>query len=290
MQTHPMQKYLHSIAIICLAASLAYLSYAILEFVHNIPDILQGVEKTSTAIQPVIEQTEQITQQIPQILEEVAQVRKQIPLILSEAEAIRNTIPPILTEWHATRTEALPLILKESGAIRAYIPTALNESAQYRALVPSVLQESENIRAILPVTLDRVDDIVTQAQTIASSAGENAVTGFFTGIFKAPFELMKGVGREIFPSSLGMSSEDYKLVENKAAAMLAQSSVHDRKTFYSEDKSLKIDMEVKRDIQKEHKLCRELLIHVTKNEHRKSKGTVTACRNEDGSWTEEKNL
>lgn len=283
-----MYKALHSIAILCLAASIAYLSYALLAVVRTLPGILEGVEKTSHVVQPVVEQTQQISDLIPQILSEVALVREQIPPILAEVEAVRQTVPPILSEWQATRTEALPNVLTESAALRENIPALLQESEGYRALVPQVLTESEKIRAALPVTLNRVEGIVTQAETIASSAGEDAVSGFFTGIFKAPFQLMKGVGKKILPANMGLSNEDYALVENKAAAMLAHSSVNDKQTFYSDDKSLQVDMVVEREIHQQQRLCRQLLIRVTKNQRHTSDEEVIACRKDDGSWTMEK--
>lgn len=278
-------KTIRSLAIFCLAASLAYLSYAILAVVKNIPAILDGLEKTSLAIQPVVEQTEHISELIPRVLEEVALVREQIPPILTEVEAVRQSVPPILTEWQETRVETLPLVLNESAALREHIPAVLHESESYRALVPEVLAESENIRETLPVALDRVEGIVIQAETIASSAGENAVSGFFSGIFKAPFQLMQGVGKSIFPKNVGLSPEDYKLIENKAAAMLAHASVNEEQTFYSADKSLRVDMVIEHETRKEQRLCRQLLIRGSKNQQKTSEKQLTACRMDDGEWT-----
>ncbi len=278
-------KLFSSFAILCLAASLAYLGYAILALVRDLPAVMEDIAKSSEQIQPVVAQVDSITQLIPQILEEVELVREQIPPILEEVKATRETIPPILAEWQATRVETIPDILKESSAIRAEVPAILRESEGYRALVPEVLTETRNVRATLPVTLTRVEGIVEEAKTIATSAGENAVTGLVTGIFKAPFQLMSGVGRTIFPASMDLSKEDYQLVENKAAAMLAQSFVNDKQTFYSDDNTLKIVMEVKREFDKDEKLCRLLAIDLTKSGKHNSNKEITACRAADGGWT-----
>ena len=278
-------KLFSSLATLCLAASLAYLSYAILALVRDLPAVMDEIARSSEQIRPVVEQMDSITQLVPQILQEVELVREQIPPILDEVRATRETIPPILAEWQVTRTETVPQLLQESSAIRAEIPALLRESEGYRALVPEVLTESQNIRATLPVTLTRVEGIVTEAKTIASSAGENAVTGLVTGIFKAPFQLMSGVGKTIFPASMELSRADYQLVETKAAAMLAQSSLKDKQTFYSDDNSLKVMMEVEREFSKDQKLCRQLSIDLTKNGKHNSDKEITVCRATDGSWS-----
>ncbi|MYM62495.1 hypothetical protein [Pseudomaricurvus sp. HS19] len=278
-------KLISSLAMLCLAASLAYLSYAILTLVRDLPAVMESLQQTSAQIEPVVEQADSITRLIPEILREVELVREQIPPILDEVKATREAVPPLLAEWQSTRTETIPQVLQESAAIRGELPAILRESEGYRALVPDVLTETGNIRASLPVTLTRLEGIVDEAKTIASSAGENAVTGLVTGIFKAPFQLMSGVGRTLFPASMELSKEDYQLVENKAAAMLAQSSVNDRQVYYNDDRSLKIVMEVEREFNKGAKLCRELAIQLTKNGKNDSSQKIGACLTADGRWT-----
>lgn len=278
-------KLFSSFSILCLAVSLAFLSYSILVLVDSIPVVLDDIESTTGQIKPVIEQTEKITNLMPQILEEVKLVREQIPPILVEVKATREVLPLLLAEWQVTRNDTIPAILQETSAIRSEIKPILQESQGYRALVPLVLIESQNIRAALPVTLTRVEGIVTQAETIATSAGENAVTGLFAGILKAPFQLLKGVGNTIFPDDLELTKEDKELIENNAAAMLAQSALNEKQTYYNAGKTLKIVLEVKKEFNKDQRLCRVLSVYVKKERKHSGDTQITACRSVDGTWS-----
>jgi surface antigen len=110
----------HNIATYTLAASLFSLTAAFVYFTieltrlaNQAPAILEGIEKTSKQIEPVLNEFYKIRELIPPIVTEVTEIRKQIPKILNEVEQVRILVPPILVEVKKTR-EAIPTMLTKA--------------------------------------------------------------------------------------------------------------------------------------------------------------------------------
>lgn len=276
------------LALICLAAAIAYFSYALLRVVDAMPDLLKELDRTSTSIAPVVAEADALLRLVPEVLEEIAAVRAAIPAILDEVKQVRKTIPPVLSEWRATRKETIPPILQESAALRDSLPALLVESQGYRTLVPQVLDESEQIRAVVPVALTRVERIVTDAQGLASTAGEGAVTGLFTGILKTPFSLVSSAGDALFNRLPGLDDADRKLLERTSAALLVDGASGDRKAICGKG-AVTGFVVIARDYQRAGRHCRDLRFDLKKGNKRVTVPDMVVCRQADGTWVVEDN-
>ena len=216
--------YLMALALFALAAALAYFAYEVSRVGMHIPDILDQVEHTSETVSPVISDVGEITALIPDILHEVEETRKLIPPILDEVEQTRLAIPPILEEVAQTR-EQIPPILDEVGAVRKEIPSMLKsadkasnavvaaskEIEATRQLVPQVLKEVETTRESIPPMMDRADAMIDKARVAGQEASSGAVTGFFKGLFTAPFALVGDATSAV----TGMSDEELEILTEK---------------------------------------------------------------------------
>lgn len=190
--------YLFSVALLAVAGSLVYCTSQI---VSALPDLLLQVERTGQRIEPLVEEVGNISEQIPVIAAEVGAVTEQIPAILAEVEAVRAEIPAVLAE-----------------------------SAAIRKQIPPVLEEVEAVRKMMPSTLVQAERLVLAARDAGKQASEGAVTGFLTGIVKAPFSMISGVGSTLFGSS-DLNSGDLKKIDKAARQLLARDQLGERATW-----------------------------------------------------------
>ncbi len=226
-----------SIALLALAASLAWFAWVAKHVVDSIPSVLTEVESVAKTVDQVVSEVSHVNTQIPEILQRVDAVNAQvpevlkrvddinahIPPILQETSAIRASVPPILTEVAAVRT-AIPPILEESESIRDTIAPILHEAEAYRAEIPKVLDESKAVRTMVPDTLTRVENIVSDADQVGKNASEAAVQGFFTGIIKTPFKLAQDLGTAVFKNS-GLVSSDRKVIVEHIDEMVSHEEI-----------------------------------------------------------------
>lgn len=277
------------VSLICLAAAIAYFSYALIRTVTELPPLLDKLENSSSELLPLIDQTVKITELIPEILDETAAIRGQIPGILEEVEAVRKTVPPVLTEWHATRTKTIPDVVREVEAVRNQLPAIVEESRQYRQqTIPDVLQESQQIRAAIPPTLTRTEGIVDKAQTIASSAGEDVVSGFFSGIVKAPVKLISGTMKQVLPKRYNLDDNEKHLLEKTMGELLEKGDVGDTKNFISEDTDFFGRITLLSHDDSPEKTCSKFRINMQKNQKKLPDYSGEVCKQPDGLWSIEK--
>lgn len=220
--------YLMSLSLFSLSAAIVYFTYQMSVISKQVPDILISIDNTSEKIEPVIDEVGEIVALVPQILKEVEETRKLIPPILKEVEQSRKMVPPILKQVEETQKQ-IPSILAESESIRSDLPAvlasadkasaAVSDVAEQveatRPLIPEVLKELEITRESIPPMMDRADVLVEKARIAGKEASQGAVTGFFSGLIKAPFVLVADAGRSI----AGLSAEEAENFEEEDLAL-----------------------------------------------------------------------
>lgn len=257
--------YLFSIALLALAASLAYCTTQV---VTALPELLQQVERTSQRIEPLVVEVGNISEQVPVIATEVAAVSEQIPAILSEVEAVRSEIPSILAE---------------SAAIRKQLPAVLAETRALREQVPPVLAEVEAVRKMMPSTLAQAERLVLAARDAGKQASEGAVTGFLTGIVKAPFSMISGVGSTLFGAS-DLNKKDLEAIDKAARQLLARDQLGGRSTWSNRKSGASGTIFLEADTVTERSDCRLLRF----DSRLKGKGLPTqklvVCQHDEQGW------
>ena len=286
-----------SFSLVCLSASIAYFSYAVLHTVQEIPDIINEMDEAAQFMGPVVQHAETITTLIPGIVEEVSLIREQIPAILAEVEQIRQAIPPVIEELANVRGELpslvaesqgyrqlIPTVLTEVKQVRGEIPSIVAESQGYRQLIPTVLAEAGAIRAIIPPTMDRAEKLITEASNAGQQASEGAVTGFFTGIVKAPFKMISGASDSVFGQSVNLSDKQAADVKALSLDMLNEHKVGSEEPWGNKKSGFGGDLTVLKDFQREGRLCRLMGITILEDGKLLENRKVVLCLDKDREW------
>ena len=296
--------YLLSLSLFALAGAIVYFTYEVAIISKQIPEILLRVDTTSEKVEPIIDDVGQIIDLVPPILKEVEEIRKLIPPMLKEVEQIRKMIPPILSEVEQARKQ-IPAVLKESEAIRGELPAVLASADKAskavvgvskqveasRPLVTNVLQEVATTRESIPPMMDRADVLIEKARVAGKEASEGAVTGLFTGIIRAPFDLVANAGRGI----TGLTKEEAKVFDDKDLSLVKQASLYllnnglkgDKREWRNDDSGNFGTVQLKRiytegeyaDID-----CRTLKVSLHKQDDLVKEGERSFCKNDEGEW------
>lgn len=189
--------YVLALSIFCLSGAFVFFTIELSRVTQQIPVVLSSIEATGQKTQLMVEKISQISGEIPPILAEVKQVREKIPSILEEVKQVRQQIPPVLEEVKQVRQQ-IPPVLKEVKQVRQQIPPLLEEVRNTRPVVTKAIDEVANTREAIPPMLVQAEKIVNDMHDIGQNTSEGAVTGVFTGILKAPFKIVGGIGEAIF--------------------------------------------------------------------------------------------
>ena len=282
--------YLMSLSLFALAGSIVYFTYQVAIVSKQIPDILHSINATSEKVEPIIGDVGQIIELVPDILKEVEETRKMIPSILNEVEQTRNQIPAVLKESEAIRGE-LPALLASADKASDAVADVSKQVEATRPLIPEVLKEVKATRESIPPRMDRADEMIEKARGAGKDASEGAVTGFFSGIIRAPFALVGDAGRSI----TGMSKDeakhytdkDIKLNQEASLILLNNGSKGDEQKWnnaesgnngivklsdiYSQGEYAEID-------------CRTLITKYYNDGKLFKEVPRSFCKNEDGKW------
>ncbi len=258
---------------------------------HDVaPELVAGLVKTSNQMPVIVSEVGLIRQQLPELLSEITAVRKlvpvvveQIPPILAEAAALReNTIPAVLAESSALRKVTIPSVLLESGALRQEtIPAVLSESKALRTdSIPSVVNEVKAAREDMPALLAQANEV---ARTAGQNASEGAVSGFFSGIIKAPINLVTGVGSSVFKGH-SLTARDQDLLTNASVRVLEQNQLNASQSWHNPDSNGRGIITLTAMVVSNDERCRELTFQGFSG--RRSLGTKVAviCHDEKGVW------
>jgi surface antigen len=272
--------YAVAVSILCLAASIVYFAKQ-LSSLEKVADTLAVYRDVAPEL---IAEVANISDQIPLIVNEMESVRVQIPAILAEVSALRkDTIPAILVESQALREDTIPLVMAESVALREQtIPAVLLESKTLREqALPAILLEVKKTREELPMLL-------TQATTVAKTAGKNAsegvVSGFFSGIIKAPINLMSGAGGA-FSKSENLTVTDKKLINEASMLTLQKNYLGATQTWSNSNNDHRGDITLTAMVVNGDERCRELTYSGFKRREKLGKSLMVLCHDEKGKWS-----
>ncbi len=227
-------------ALVLLAGALVYFAVSLRQVAHDLPPVVEGLQEVAAEVPPILERVDVILEEtVPAIMTEVAEVRGQldqlqarlpdvlaevatlrestVPSVLTEMENIRASIPPILDRV-AKVQEQIPSILDEVEAVRGEIPGLVDQVDGIREQIPAILAEVEAIRLAVPEYLDEANILTDKVRAAGKEAGEGAVQGLFTGILRAPVNLVAGLR---FTSIAGQELTDQgRLLFQRAVAEL----------------------------------------------------------------------
>ena len=287
--------YAVALSILCLAASLVYFAKQLssLEKVADTlavyrdvaPELITEVANISDKIPLIVNEVEAVRIQIPAILAEVSALRQDtIPAILKTTGVLQGTtVPALLVESKALREDAIPLLITESIALREEtIPAVLLESKILRErAIPAILLEVKKTREELPMLL-------IQANTVAKSAGKNAsegaVSGFFSGIIKAPINLMSGADG-VFSKSENLSDADQELISAASMRLLKKNKLGAVQKWSNSSSGHKGDITLTAMGVNGDERCRELTYRGFKRRKELGKSLMVLCHNEIGQWS-----
>ena len=264
---------LFSLSIVALSASIAYFTYEVSRVRTDLPELLTQLNETTEIVGPVLEQTSEITKLIPPILEEVKQTRELIPPIIKEVSEIRKEIPAILHEIEETR-KVLPDVLKEVKLTRKQIPP--------------ILKEVKATRESLPVLIDDANKLVDKARVAGKEASSGAVTGFFSGIFTAPFAIVGDIGSTVFKlndsEKKQYNQDDLNQVYEVTLELLNSEKEGATKKAVSKDGKINTIITLT-DIDNSGEFpCKTLHFYSVKEGNVISDKISTVCKNAEGKW------
>jgi uncharacterized protein YoxC/surface antigen len=301
ISSRELSSYVLSASLFCLAGALVYFAYEASSISRQIPAILAAVEGTSNEIDPIVKEVAKITDQVPLILDEVAEVRKLVPPILDEVAETRKTIPSVLAEVEKTRL-AIPPILGEVQQTRKDLPAVLKtvdtasqsvamtarEMKAYRPLVPEALKQVELTREAINPALDRVDQLITKAESAGKQASKGAVTGLFTGILTLPFSIVGDVGKSVAgmgEASTKFSETDIQLFKQARNDMLKSGHLDESREWTNPDTGTKAKLTLMKIYESQNEECRTLKLETWDASKQKDNDkTANFCRDAQGVW------
>jgi hypothetical protein len=173
-----------------LAAAIVYFAWQLALINDKIPAITGSVDQVSQQIEPVLAEVREIRQEIhqlqslvPPILTEVGAVRQQIPAVVAEVAQVRAQIPPLL----ATADQAIIALNTTRDDVVPLVPLALDEIRLTRESIEPTL---DRVEYMVDDAFSKADSAILSAGDAGKKASEGAVSGFFTGLIKLPFQLV----------------------------------------------------------------------------------------------------
>lgn len=276
-----------TLSLLCLAASIVFFTLQLMQFTKEIPKILAGVDHATQKIEQVVREAEQVRALVPAISAEMTETRNQVPLILYEVAEFRKQIPLILKQVQASN-RSVANAMQESQRVRQQIPQVLQEFAKIRALVPVILTEIKNTREALPPMLSELDKITTNAQQLGQKTTEGALTGVFTGILKAPFEIVGGLGSAIFGATdvgaTKLSDADLDYIKVNTYQLLAASKPNEKIHWLNPASGNKGTILLKRFVKTGREDCRILNYKITMTNQQHLNKDVKFCLNAQAKW------
>lgn len=296
--------YTLSAALVGLAATVGYFTYELTQLRRSLPQVLERAEAVVAKVDPVVEEVAAIRHVIPDVVAQVAATTREIPPIVEEVAHLRRTVPAILEEVRATRTTLPTLVNKvalETARTRDALPKlsatldkaadavahATAEVRAYRPLVPEVLAEVEALRASIPPTLERMQALMTQARAAGQKASEGAVVGVVTGVVKAPFQLLSGLGGSLFgngkPGDPATTAEDLALAKQALLELMMLPEGSER-SWTNPDTRMGGTFTLMRQHQTGGRACRNVRSRTRMGLKVIAEEAFDICRNERGEW------
>ena len=296
-KTRLLASYFFSFSLLCMAAAVSYFSYALIKTLDQAPEVIELVQLALKDIDPVIDEIENVSGLIPSIVTEVGLVREQVPPILVEVQALRLQLPAVLLEVEQSRKaipsllaeieqlrQSIPPVLEEVARVREQIPAIVDESQGYRELIPDVLAEVEATRKMVDPTMARAEKLLADASEVGKHAGEGAVTGFFTGLIKAPFEMVSAAKTSVFARFKELNSQDVELLTAAAKEVINSGEVSASKTWSNSQSGASGKITLQKEYQQGGQLCRVISVEGRTAKKGLQLEEYTLCQEDGGGW------
>ena len=258
--------YVLAISIFCLSGALVYFAWKLSFISEQIPDILTSVEHTSSSIEPVLQRASAITDLLPPMLHELSETRKLVTPILNEVRLTREQIPDVLHQVEETR-KIIPQVLQTTD---------------------KVVEEIKTTREALPPMLDRADTIVSNARKAGKEASKGAVTGVFTGIIAAPFELIGGLGKRLFSLTddviKELTEKDLEMAKQALVDLLPAKNIEQTNNWKNTDTNVSGTVTLEKIYTIDDQPCKEFHVKISKKNQALVDKNTTICLNEDNEW------
>lgn len=262
--------YVLATSIFCLSGALVYFAWKLSFVSEQIPDILTSVEHTSSRIEPVLQQASKIKELLPPMLHELSETRKLVTPILNEIRLTREQIPEILHQVEETR-KVIPQVLQTTD---------------------KVVEEIKSTREALPPMLDRADAIVSNARKAGKEASKGAVTGVFTGIIAAPFELIGGLGKRLLSLTddviKELSEKDLMMAKQALVDLLPTDKIGQTNNWKNIDTNVSGTVTLAKINTIDERQCKEFHVKISKKNQTLVDKNTTICLNEDEEWEQRK--
>ena len=325
MNKHSVE-YLATLSRFALAAAIFYFAFQLYQINQNVPAISQSVDRVSRQVAPSLEEAQAIREElaefrklIPSLLERVDnsvavmdETQRQIPQIISATEKAlavidetRQQIPQILS----TAENAVAAINETQQQIPQIVNTAENAIVALNQTRDEVLpyislslEEVRLMRKAMEDSLDRIDILIDDANdkalnaiVLAGDAGkkasEGAVSGFFTGLIKLPFQW---IGTLASPIVNTMDADIAKKLTEKDLELIASASKKaveakkiDRTWKWNNPKSGNSgSLTIIRKYEIRSHACVEVQVRVSIKGKEKMNEPNELCLNKDKKWVE----
>ena len=265
--------YTLTLSIFSLSGALIYLAILVTEVADLIPGIMKSVDEVTVLIDPIIN--------------EVEQIRILVQPVIDETTSIRKTVLPVLKEIKQTR-QLIPDILQETARVRTQVTEVNNTLIKTLEILPSVLEEMEQTRIEIPELLTRAERLVVSANEAGEDASEGAVTGFFSGILKAPFSIISNLGESIF-DEMGMeedafTDEDRMMIGKLSHETLEAGMVGESREWEDSDTGHTMKVSLMHEIMQDDKPCRSLHIEASGDNDTYIEKEIMLCKKGDSEW------
>ena len=244
-----------SASLFSLAGALLYFTIQFSQVATQIPAILASINQTSEKIKPVINEVIKIRDLVPPITNEITELRKQIPSILEEVKQTRELVPPILDEIKKTRES-----------------------------IPAILIEVKKTREAIPAMLVKGEKVVKEGKQLVKETSENAVTGVFTGIIKAPFKMIGGIFGSGGKKVDGVKDADQQLALKAADEALSSDKVDKPYSWSNPDSGNNGVITIRGKKIINDRDCRLITFVTNIVDNKPVKKDVTVCLNNENKW------
>ena len=297
--------YVLATALALLAGALVYFAVTLKQVVNALPPVVAGLQDVSGEIPPILErvdlilattvpsllaevtgireQVEGLQAKLPDVLTEVAAIREgTVPDVLAEVERIRSSIPPIL-ERVASIQEQLPSILAEVEAVRGEVPSIVAQVEGIQTQIPDILAEVEAVRLAIPEYLEDANDLTEKVRTAGREASEGAVQGLFSGIIKAPVNMVSGFGSN-FIAGQEFTEEGQKLFQDELGKLLIDPKKGASARWRNAKDTMDLELAITRVRGKPGERVVSSLLTAYHSNRKADEVKITSRENADGTW------
>jgi len=192
-----------SAALFSLAVAICYFGYQLAQISSQFVLVEQALATVDRQLPQILQESQEIRKQVASTTQVVEGISQQIPAILNQLDQTTQTladyeghVPSVVEQVASINTNVaqftphIPELLASTRQMSKTIDDTNETMRQITPLVPEVLEEVATTREELPGLLDRVDTLVANAKDIGSKTTQGAVSGIFTGILRAPVDLL----------------------------------------------------------------------------------------------------